>query len=101
MSLVAAALKSEIFSAEWGRVTITALCGLLNISTFAVFVSFLFGYFVEYVKLYLTDEGETLESSPSRMNLVKTWMTHEIGGLVTYLKHSSSENTHAEASENA
>ena len=100
MSLVAAALKSEVFGAEWGRVTITALCGLLNISTFAVFVTFLFGYFVEYMKLYLTDQGETLESSPSTMNLVKTWMTHEIGGLVTYLKHGNSE-AHPETSENA
>ena len=76
-TLLASMLKSDSFLNDWTRMTISLLCGLINVITFVVLSSFLFVFAVQYLKIVLTDKGTLSDSEVGNLRVLKTWLRSE------------------------
>ena len=91
-TLLAAMLKSESLTVDAGRLAISVLCVLINITTLIVIVSFLFGYFVAYVKLSLGESGTILDSNASTLHVLRVWLLSQIQSLADFLGFCKSDD---------
>ena len=91
-TLLAAMMRSESLAIDAGRLAISILCVIVNITTLIVFISFLFGYFIAYVRLSLRENGTTVDSNASRLHILKIWLFSNIQSLAVFLGVSKSDD---------
>ena len=87
-TLLAIMLKSESLTLEAGRLAISLLCVLINITTLIVLVSFLFVYFVAYVKLSLRESGTIVDSNASTLHVLRIWLSSQIQTAAVFMGFS-------------
>ena len=87
-TLLAIMLKSESLTLEAGRLAISLLCVLINITTLIVLVSSLFVYFVAYVKLSLRKSGAIVDSNASTLHVLRIWLSSQIQTAAVFMGFS-------------
>ena len=87
-TLLAAMLKSESLTVDVGRLAISVLCVLLNIISLVIFVSFLFSYFVAYVRLSLRATEIIVDSDARTLYVLRIWLHFKIRSVAEFMGFS-------------
>ena len=91
-TLLATMLKNESLTVDAGRLAISVLCVLLNITALIVLVSFLFCYFVDYVKLSLKETGTIVDPSTRTLHVLRVWLHFKIRSVADFVGFSNSDD---------
>ena len=91
-TLLSAMLKSESLTVDAGRLTVSVLCVLINITTLIVLVSFLLGYVVAYVRLSLIESGTILDSDASTLHVLRIWLSSQTQSVSDFLGFCKSDD---------
>ena len=84
-TLLASMLKSDSFVNDWARLTISLLCGLINVITFVVLGSFLLVYAAEYLKVVLRDKGTLSDSDAGTLRVYRIWLRSDLKRVIGFL----------------
>ena len=87
-TLLATTLKSESLTIDAGRLAISVLCVFLNITTLTVLLSFLFCYFVAYVRLSLSESETIVDSDARTLHVLRIWLLFKIRSVAEFLGFS-------------
>ena len=87
-TLFATMLKNQSLTVDGGRLAISVLCVLINITAFTVFVCYLFKYFVDYIKLSLRDSVTVLDSDTRTLHVLKIWLLSTLQKVTCFMGRS-------------
>ena len=76
-TLVTVAMRNKTLTSKWTRSMLSAFCGSVNIIALLLFLCVLMGYWVEYLKLRMYDEGALIGPSAGTLRVLTVWIRYQ------------------------